>query len=112
MRILLVIFNGIDKNFKKKWGLQKEMKKDNKKVLSRYKVCYITMGMIFTIITARLIHLQVFLVDEYRDKANNNNYMNVSVSAARGDITDANGNLFATSVQSYLSPLICLFPLW
>ncbi len=79
------------------------MKKDNKdkKDLSRYKVFYIAMGVIFTIISARLIYLQVVLVDEYRDRANNNNYMNVSVPAARGDITDVNGNVFATSIQSY-----------
>ena len=75
--------------------------KKNKKDFSRYKAFYIAMGVIFAIISVRLIYLQIVLVDEYRDKANNNNYMNVSVPAARGDITDANGNLFATSVQSY-----------
>ncbi|WP_404987747.1 penicillin-binding transpeptidase domain-containing protein [Clostridium culturomicium] len=74
---------------------------NNKKDLSRYKVFYIAMGVIFAIISARLIYLQVVMVDEYRDKANNNNYMNVSVPAARGDIIDADGNVFATSVQSY-----------
>lgn len=79
------------------------MKKVNndKKDLSRYKIFYIAMGVIFTIISARLIYLQVVLVDEYRDRANSNNYMNVSVPAARGDITDVNGNVFATSIQSY-----------
>lgn len=75
--------------------------RNNKKELSRYKVFYITMGVIFTIITARLIYLQVFLVDEYREIANNNNNMNISVPAARGDIVDRNGNVLATSVQSY-----------
>lgn len=74
---------------------------NNKKDLSRYKVFYIAMGVIFAIISARLIYLQIVLVDEYRDKANSNNYMNVSVPAARGDIVDADGNVFATSVQSY-----------
>lgn len=75
--------------------------KNDKNNLSRYKVFYIAMGVIFAIISARLVYLQVVLVDEYRDKANNNNYMNVSVPAARGDIIDADGNIFATSVQSY-----------
>lgn len=75
--------------------------KNNKKEFSRYKVFYIVMGVIFAIISARLIYLQIVMVDEYRDKANNNNYMNVSVPAARGDILDADGNVFATSVQSY-----------
>ncbi len=75
--------------------------KNNKKEFSRYKVFYIVMGVIFAIISARLIYLQIVMVDEYRDKANNNNYMNVSVPAARGDILDADGNVFATSIQSY-----------
>lgn len=75
--------------------------KKNKKDFSRYKVFYIAMAVIFAIISSRLIYLQVFLVDEYREKANSNNYMNVSVPAARGDIVDKNGLVFATSIQSY-----------
>ncbi|MEG2935672.1 MAG: penicillin-binding protein, partial [Clostridium sp.] len=73
----------------------------NKKESSRYKVFYIVMGLIFCIITVRLIYLQIFLVDEYREISNNNNNRNVSVPAARGDIVDRNGNILATSVQSY-----------
>ena len=73
----------------------------NKNEPARYKIFYIVMGLIFCIITVRLIYLQIFLVDEYREISNNNNNMNVSVPAARGDIVDRNGNILATSVQSY-----------
>jgi len=76
--------------------------KKNKKNFSRYNLFYISMSVIFISITGRLLYLQVVMVDENREKANSNKYKNVSVAAARGDIVDRNGNVFAESVQNYV----------
>lgn len=77
-------------------------KRKNKKVFPRYYLFYIAMGVVFTLIVSRLLYLQVVLVDEYREKSNSNSYKTVSVSAARGDIVDTDGKIFATSIQSYV----------
>jgi len=42
------------------------------------------------------------MVDDYRETANSNKYKTVSVAAARGDIVDRNGKVFAESVQNYV----------
>lgn len=76
--------------------------KKNKKDFSRYNLFYIAMAAIFISITGRLLYLQVVEVDDNRAKANNNKYKNVSVAAARGNIVDRNGNVFAESVQNYV----------
>ncbi|WP_346912896.1 penicillin-binding transpeptidase domain-containing protein [Clostridium sp.] len=76
--------------------------KKSKKNFSRYNVFYIAMAAIFIGITGRLLYLQVVMADEYRETANSNKYKNVSVAAARGDIIDRNGKVFAESVQNYV----------
>lgn len=76
--------------------------KKNKKNFSRYNLFYIAMAVIFISITGRLLYLQIVMADDYRETANSNKYKNVSVAAARGDIVDRNGNVFATSVQNYV----------
>ncbi|WP_346928366.1 penicillin-binding transpeptidase domain-containing protein [Clostridium sp.] len=76
--------------------------KKSKKSFSRYNIFYIAMAAIFIGITGRLLYLQVVMADEYREIANSNKYKNVSVAAARGDIIDRNGKVFAESVQNYV----------
>ena len=76
--------------------------KDKKKDFSRYYLFYLAISIIFLLIIVRLLYLQIVMVEEYRELSNNNSYKTVSVNAARGDIVDANGNVFATSIQSYV----------
>ncbi len=78
-----------------------EKKKKDKKNFSRFNVFFISMGLVFAVIIARLLYLQVVMVDEYREQSNRKKYKNVSTVAARGDIIDKNGEVFATSKQSY-----------
>ncbi|WP_291584228.1 penicillin-binding transpeptidase domain-containing protein [Clostridium sp. UBA6640] len=79
------------------------MVKNNKKEkkFSRYTVFFIAMAVIFTILVARLLFLQVVMVEEYREEASKKHYKNVSKVAPRGDIKDRNGQILATSKQSY-----------
>ncbi len=76
--------------------------KKNKKSFSRYNLFYIAMVFIFIGITSRLLFLQIVMVEDYRETANSNKYKTVSVAAARGDIVDRNGKVFAQSVQNYV----------
>lgn len=76
--------------------------KKNKKSFSRYNLFYIAMVAIFIGITSRLLYLQIVMVDDYRERANSNKYKTVSVAAARGDIVDRKGKVFAESVQNYV----------
>ncbi len=76
--------------------------KKNKKSFSRYNLFYIAMAVIFIGITSRLLFLQIVMVEDYRERANSNKYKTVSVAAARGDIVDRNGKVFAESIQNYV----------
>lgn len=79
------------------------MVKNNKKEkkFSRYTVFFIAMAVIFTILIVRLLFLQVVMVEEYREEASKKHYKNVSKVAPRGNIIDKNGQILATSKQSY-----------
>lgn len=55
-----------------------------KKKMSRYTVLCIIMGVIFGTITLRLLYLQVFSYEEYKEKANTTSTRFVSESAPRG----------------------------
>ena len=72
-----------------------------KKRTSRYTVLTIIMASIFSIITFRLIYLQVFNYEEYKDKANVTSTRFVAEKAPRGKIYDHNGNILATNIQTY-----------
>jgi penicillin-binding protein 2 len=76
--------------------------KKNKKDFSRYNLFYIALAAVFIVISGRLVYLQIVMSDEFREKANSNKYKNVSVAAARGNIVDKNGEIFAESVQNYV----------
>ncbi|NEU03372.1 MULTISPECIES: penicillin-binding transpeptidase domain-containing protein [Clostridium] len=75
-------------------------KKTDKK-FSRYTVFFIAMGIIFSGIISRLLYLQVVMGEEFKKQSTEKNYKNVSKVAPRGEILDKNGEVFATSIQSY-----------
>lgn len=72
-----------------------------KKKISRYTVLCIVMGVIFTIITFRLLYLQVFSYEEYKERADVTSTRFVAEKAPRGKIYDQNGNILATNKQTY-----------
>lgn len=77
------------------------MKLKKKKGLSRYTVFVIVFVVILGIIGGQLFTLQVINGKEYKDIAANKSIRQVAASAPRGDILDKNGNILATSKQSY-----------
>ena len=72
-----------------------------KKKTSRYTVLCIVMGIIFGIITLRLIYIQIFSYKEYKDKADVTSTRFISDKAPRGKIYDQKGNILATNKQTY-----------
>lgn len=72
-----------------------------KKKISRYTVLCIVMSIIFTIITFRLLYLQVFSYGEYKEKADVTSTRFVAEKAPRGKIYDQKGNILATNKQTY-----------
>ncbi|MDO5518437.1 MAG: penicillin-binding protein, partial [Clostridium sp.] len=72
-----------------------------KKKISRYTVLCIIMGIILGSITLRLLFLQIFNHDEYKEKANTTSTRFVSESAPRGEIYDSNGVTLATNKRTY-----------
>ena len=75
--------------------------KNKKKKLSRYTVLYIVMFSIFSLILVKLVYLQVYKHDDYKDRANENATRFVAEKAPRGEILDKNGNVLATNKQTY-----------
>ncbi|AWK50745.1 penicillin-binding protein [Clostridium beijerinckii] len=72
-----------------------------KKKTSRYTVLGIIMGIIFGIIILRLLYIQVFSYEEYKERANVTSTRFVSEKAPRGKIYDQKGNILATNIQTY-----------
>ena len=72
-----------------------------KKKTSRYTVLCIIMGLIFGIIILRLLYIQVFSYEEYKEKADVTSTRFVSDKAPRGKIYDQKGNILATNIQTY-----------
>lgn len=72
-----------------------------KKRTSRYTVLTIIMASIFSIIIFRLIYLQVFNYEEYKDKADVTSTRFIADAAPRGKIYDDKGNTLATNIQTY-----------
>ena len=75
--------------------------KNKKKKISRYKVLYIVMFTIFSLIVVKLAYLQIYKHDDYKDRANENATRFVAEKAPRGEILDRNGNVLATNKQTY-----------
>ncbi|MDD6794580.1 MAG: penicillin-binding transpeptidase domain-containing protein [Clostridiaceae bacterium] len=76
-------------------------KPKKKKKSSRYTTFFTIMIIIFTIITGKLVYLQVLKYDDYVERANNTSTKFVSEKAPRGIIYDAKGNVLATNKQTY-----------
>lgn len=74
-------------------------KKKNK--TSRFMVFNVIMFIIFGIITAKLLFLQVYRNDEYEERADMASTRFVSEQAPRGKIYDAEGNILASNRQTY-----------
>ena len=73
-----------------------------KKKSSRYKMFFIIMGVIFGIITLKLVYLQIYKHDDYQEKADTTATKFVSEKAPRGKIYDQKGNILATNKQTYV----------
>lgn len=72
-----------------------------KKKISRYTVLSIIMIAIFSVIILKLLYIQVFNYDEYKDKADVTSTRFISEKAPRGKIYDDKGNVLATNIETY-----------
>ncbi|WP_459479252.1 penicillin-binding transpeptidase domain-containing protein [Clostridium saccharoperbutylacetonicum] len=75
--------------------------KRKKKKTSRYTVLCIIMGVIFTAIILKLVYLQVYNYQEYKERADITSTRFIADKAPRGKIYDDKGNILATSRQTY-----------
>lgn len=76
-------------------------KPKKKKKISRYTILLIIMTIVFSIITIKLVYIQIYKHDDYQDKANTTSTRFVSEKAPRGKIIDQNGNILATNTQTF-----------
>ena len=68
---------------------------------SRYSVLYIIMFIIMGTIVGKLLYLQVYKYDDYKEKADVSSTKFISEEAPRGNIYDSEGNVIATNKQTY-----------
>ena len=76
-------------------------KPKKKKENSRYSILYIIMFIIMGTIVTKLLYLQVYKYDDYKEKADVNSTKFISEEAPRGNIYDSEGNILATNKQTY-----------
>lgn len=74
-------------------------KKKNK--ISRYAVLNIIMIALFTTFIAKLVYLQVYKHEDYKERADISSTRLISENAPRGKIYDSEGNVLATNIQTY-----------
>ena len=74
--------------------------KKNKEI-SRYSILYIIMIIMMGTIVAKLLYLQVYKYDDYKEKADVSSTKFISEEAPRGNIYDSEGNVIATNKQTY-----------
>lgn len=77
-------------------------KPKKKKKNSRYSIFYIIMFIIFGAIFSKLLYLQVYKYDDYKEKADTSSMRFISEKAPRGNIYDSSGNVLATNTQTYV----------
>lgn len=77
-------------------------KPKRKKKNSRYSVLYIIMFIMFGTILSKLLYLQVYKYDDYKEKADTSSMRFISQKAPRGIIYDSEGNVLATNTQTYV----------
>ena len=68
---------------------------------SRYSVFYIIMFIMMGTIVGKLLYLQVYKYEDYKEKADVSSTKFISEEAPRGNIYDSNGNVIATNKQTY-----------
>ena len=75
----------------------------NKKNNSRGRALYVTLGvcLVFTLLIGKLTYIMIYKRKEYKHMAQSQWNSQVTVSANRGDITDRNGSILATSIDVY-----------
>ncbi|WP_143315647.1 penicillin-binding transpeptidase domain-containing protein [Clostridium sp. HBUAS56017] len=76
-------------------------KPKKKKKPSRYKSFLVIMGVVFAIIFGKLIYIQIYKHDDYKERADTTSTKFVPEKAPRGIIYDQNGNILATNTQTY-----------
>lgn len=76
-------------------------KPNKKKEVSRYSILYIIMFIILGTIVCKLLYLQVYKHDDYKEKADVSSTKFISENAPRGDIYDSSGTVIATNKQTY-----------
>lgn len=80
----------------------KELKTSTKeKKTTRYTAVFVIMCMLFSVILGKLVYLQVFNVEYYRERANNGRHTMRTYAAPRGEILDRNGKKIATNRQGF-----------
>lgn len=75
--------------------------KDNKEKYIRYNGLLVVMAIIFIVIVARLIYLQIYSFDRFKDLTNNRSLRQIQEASPRGMILDNTGTVLAKSDQSY-----------
>ncbi len=77
-------------------------KPNKKKKGSTYTVFYVIMAVIFSVIIGKLLYLQVYKHQDYKEKADTGSTRFISEKAPRGIIYDSDGNVLATNKQNYV----------
>lgn len=72
-----------------------------KKKISRYVVLNIIMIALFTTFIAKLVYLQIYKHEDYKERADISSTRLISENAPRGKIYDSEGNVLATNIQTY-----------
>lgn len=72
-----------------------------KKKISRYVVLNIIMIALFTTFIAKLVYLQIYKHEDYKERADISYTRLISENAPRGKIYDSEGNVLATNIQTY-----------
>ncbi|MBQ6819975.1 MAG: penicillin-binding protein [Clostridium sp.] len=72
-----------------------------KKKISRYTVFIVIMILLFSVFLGKLVYLQIYKHEDYKEKADNSSTRLVSESAPRGKIYDSEGDVLATNIQTY-----------
>ncbi len=76
-------------------------KPKKKKKISRYTVLNIIMIALFTTFIAKLVYLQVYKHEDYKERADISSTRLISENAPRGKIYDSEGNVLASNIQTY-----------
>lgn len=77
------------------------MKSERDNILLRIRLVYVFIALFALLIAGKVVHIQFFEGDHWREMAQNATMRYVSIDAARGDIRADDGRLLATSIPIY-----------